>query len=269
MGELGKKMIRYMELRNFSPKTKQAYIHQMKGLVKFYNKPPQQLGRNELEKYLHHLYYEKKLSWSNVNIAFSAFKFFYERVLGNALLIDNIPRPKAERRLPQVLDKSEVAAIFAATVHPKYRLFFMTIYSAGLRISEAGHLKVNDIDSKRMLLRVDQGKGKKDRYTILSTKLLGELRRYWLWQRPQHWLFPADKACDKPINDSSSRKSFNNAKKKRALKSRLPYTPCAIVSQLTYWKPAMIFSLSRNSWGTRVYRPPAFTPTFKTSKIAP
>ncbi len=246
MGELGKKMIRYMELRNFSPKTKQAYTHQMRELVKFSGKLPQNLNREELESYLHQMRYGKKLSWSNVNIAFSALKFFYEQVLGRELPIDNMPRPKTERRLPQVLDKSEVAAIFAATVHPKYRLFFMTIYSAGLRISEASHLKVNDIDSKRMQIHVRQGKGKKDRFTLLSKKLLGELRTYWRWQRPFHWLFPADKAPDKPINDSYSRKVFMAAKKKPASKNRFPYIPCATVLPLIFWKRVMIFSLSRS-----------------------
>jgi len=229
MGKLGQRCIRLMELRNFSPKTKQAYLRHLRELYKYHNIPPQQLSQYQLEHYLHHLYYEKKLSWSNVNIAFSAFKFFYELVLGRSLALKNIPRPKLGRKLPVILDKSEVQALFRAVDHPKYRLFFMTIYSAGLRTSEACHLKVTDIDSKRMQIHVRQGKGKKDRYTILSLKLLNELRNYWRWQRPLHWLFPADNAADKPINDSNARRVFMAAKKKQLLKKRLPYTHCAIV----------------------------------------
>lgn len=231
MGKLGQRYVRLMELRNFSIKTKQAYLHHLKELYRYYKAPPQGLTQNQLEDYLHHLYYDQQTSWSNVNVAFSAFKFFYEVVLGNALTVKNIPRPKQERRLPAILDKSEVQAIFKATPHPKYRLFFMTIYSAGLRISEASHLKVTDIDSKRMQVRVTQGKGKKDRYTILSVKLLNELRIYWRWQRPFHWLFPSDKAPDKPINDSNARRMFTDAKKKPLLKKRYLFIPCATVLQ--------------------------------------
>lgn len=246
MGELGERCKRLMELRNFSPKTKQAYLHHLKGLYYFHNLPLQELNKEHLENYLHDLFYKKKLSWSNVNIAYSAFKFFYELVLGNPLALKNIPRPKRGRKLPQILAKNEVMAIFKKTIHPKYRLFFMTIYAAGLRISEASHLKLNDIDSKRRQIRVRQGKGKKDRYTILSEKLLGELRNYWRWQRPLHWLFPSDKTPDKPIDHSTARRLFTEAKKKPVLKKTSLCTPCVIVLPPICWKPVMIYLPSRN-----------------------
>lgn len=233
MGELGKRTVRLLELRNFSVRTKKAYLHHLKELYYFYNRPLESLGSDELEQYLHHLRYEKRLSWSNVNIAISALKFLYGTVLGRSMTLAKIPHPRPEHKLPLVLSPEEVAAIFKQIINPKHRLFFMTIYSAGLRISEACQLKKTDIDRKRMQIRIRGGKGNKDRYTLLSPRLLEEFRHYCNWSRQDCWLFPSEQTGNQPVTVSSMQKAFQKAKKKPLLTSPFRYTPCAIVSPPT------------------------------------
>ena len=171
--------------------------------------------------------YERKLSWSNVNIAYSAFVFFYGTVIGRPMVITKIPRPKGERTIPVILSREEIAAIFKAVVNLKHRLFFMVIYSCGLRISEACQLKVVDIDGKRLQVRIEKGKGKKDRYTILSAKLLDDLRRYYRACRPAYWLFPSSRFPGRHVNAGTMQRAFIKAKKKRMLINPFQYIPCA------------------------------------------
>lgn len=189
MSELRNKMIIDMELRGFSLKTIKNYTNHVSNFTKFYNKSPELLDEKEIRDYLHYCITEKKLSEGTVNYINASLKFFYTKTLNKQWNIDNLARVKERRRLPVVLSPQEIKAIFDATQHIKYKAIFMTIYSAGLRISEACNLKITDIDSKNMQIFIRQGKGKKDRYSILSKSNLQILREYWKIYKPKEYLF--------------------------------------------------------------------------------
>lgn len=213
MGKLREQMVEEMELRNFSPKTIKAYLGHMVAFTRFLRKSPAEMGEDEVRRYLQYLRKEKQVSWSNINIAYCALKYFYVETLHREFPIKKIPRPKGEKKLPVVLSLCEVKAIFDVIVNLKHRVILMTTYSGGFRVSEVAHLRVTDIDSKRMQIRVEQGKGKKDRYTLLSPALLEHLRTYWRYYHPTTWLFPGNRN-DKPVGITTIQKVFKNAKKK-------------------------------------------------------
>lgn len=226
MGKLHDKMLMVMQMRNFSARTIQAYTAHMKAFVIMFHRPPDELGPDEICQYLHHLRREKKTSWSNINIGYCALKLFYENVLGMEWHVNKIPRPKSEKRLPVVLSTDEIKVLLSATFNFKHRAILMTIYSAGLRLNEALHLKISDIDSKRMQIRVRQGKGKKDRYTLLSTVLLSLLRTYYKMYKPKSWLFEGN-SPEGTLDPGSIQRAIQKAKKKLALLNLLPSTPFA------------------------------------------
>jgi integrase len=170
----------------------------------------------------------KKVSTSNINIGYCGLRFFYEKVLHRKWNIERLPHPKVEKRLPVVLSREEVQQILESVHKLKYRVMLMISYAAGLRVSETAKLKLTDIDSKRMLIRVEQGKGKKDRYTLLSDKLLENLRNYYRTYRPKTWLFPG-KRPDQPIRVEGIQKAFQRAKKKPVLANRRQSILSAIV----------------------------------------
>jgi len=172
MGKLQHRMRMEMELRNFSPKTIKAYLWNMKAYTRHFMKSPDEMGEKEIKQYLHYLKVEKKVSYSNINIAYSALRFFYVDMLHREWHVEKIPRPKVGRKLPVVLSREALQKLFAVTANLKHRLILLTTYSAGLRVSEVAQLKITDIDSQRMQIRVKQGKGQKNRYTLLSKELL-------------------------------------------------------------------------------------------------
>jgi site-specific recombinase XerD len=147
------------------------------------------LGDQEIREYLHYLIKGKEVSQSAVNQTYSALKFFYETTLKRDWNGFRIPRVKMRKKLPVVLSQQEVQALFSVIKNLKHRAILMTVYSAGLRLNEVIHLKVWDIDSQRMMIRVEQGKGAKDRYTLLAKRTLDILREYWRAYRPRDWLF--------------------------------------------------------------------------------
>ncbi len=220
MGELREKMLRRMELRNFSRKTVKIYLYHLEKYVRYYGISPDRLGKEEIEKYLHFLF-QSKISGSGMVQAYSSLKFFYSDCLERPWELEKIPRPKTEKRLPVVLSPEEVKSILHHTNNTKYKTILMTIYSAGLRLSEALNLRIKDIDSKRMTIRVEQGKGKKDRYTLLSNVLLKKLREYYKEYKPVYWLFPGRE--DKPVCNSTVQRVFSRAKKKLRLKKMQQY----------------------------------------------
>lgn len=217
MSTLREKMSMDLQLKNYSSKTQQAYINHVKRYSEHYNQSPDNLGTNEIREYLHYLIMNKGVSSSYINLVYSALKFFYQTTLRREWDITEIPRMKRQKKLPVVLSTTEVQEIFKATTNLKYRAIFMTIYAAGLRISEASNLKISDIDSNNMQIRVIQGKGKKDRYTLLSTENLKNLREYFRLYRPVLWLFPGN-PLDKPISDRSIQKMFKKSKEKAGIK---------------------------------------------------
>ncbi len=176
MTPLRQRMLEDMQMRNLSPHTQECYVRAVAHFAKHYGKSPDQLGPGEVRAYLLHMIHERHVSWSLYNQARCALRFFYRITLKQSFALEEISCAKTGKKLPVVLSRDEVAQFFSAARRPKARAVLMTIYAAGLRVSEAVHLRVSDIDSRRMVIRVHQGKGKKDRYVMLSPKLLAELR---------------------------------------------------------------------------------------------
>jgi site-specific recombinase XerD len=183
-------MIREMEVRRLASETQRLYVHAVKGLTRYYGRSPDRIAAEEVKGYLHHLLTVRRLNWSTVNTAAAGIRFFFVKTLGRQDVPRAIPPRRTPRRLPHILSGEELERLFGATANLKHRTLLMTCYAAGLRVSELVRLKLTDIDSSRMLIRVENGKGEKDRYTMLSQRLLGQLRAYWRVYRPGRWLFP-------------------------------------------------------------------------------
>jgi integrase/recombinase XerD len=193
MTPLRQRMLDDMKIRNMSPRTWETYISHVARFAKFFKRSPEDLGPEEIRTYQLYLI-ERHASWSVFNQTVCALRFLYKNTLKTDWSIEQIPYPKQPRKLPVVLSRQEVAEFLKAVRNFKYRVILTTIYAAGLRVSELAHLKVNDIDSKRMVIRVEQGKGMKDRYVMLSKKHLNMLRQYWKTERPRGpWLFSGSK----------------------------------------------------------------------------
>ncbi len=189
MKPLRQQMINDMKLRRFSLSTQEAYVSAVAGLAKHYNKSPDLLDKEKIQAYLLHLMEERQLAWSTCNVVVSGIRFFYMQTLGIDSIRLGIPPMKTQKKLPEILSAEEIERLFKCAVNLKNRVVLMTTYAAGLRVSEVVNLRLTDIDSKRMMIRVRQGKGMKDRYTILSDRLLTELRAYYRQYKPPFWLF--------------------------------------------------------------------------------
>ena len=194
MGKLRDQLQRDLEIKSYSPQTRQAYLARVCDFVQHFNRSPKELGREEISDYLQYLLCERKLSQAYLNQTYSALKFFFETTLGQEWATFRIPRAKLPKKLPMVLSVEEVQSIFSVTHNIKHRTILMTIYSAGLRVREATHLRLADIDSDRMQIRVGQGKGRKDRYTLLAQRTLAALRDYCKYEHPTEWLFSGSTA---------------------------------------------------------------------------
>ena len=190
MGKFRTMMERDLLIRGFSPCTQKCYLGRMKELVRYFRQSPDRLTLDEINRYQLHLTQEKKVSWAVFNQTVAALRFFYRTTLQKDWNINRIPYQKTGRKLPVVLSQQEVRGVLDAPKNIKHQALMATTYAAGLRVSELVSLRVVDIDSQRMMLRIDQGKGRKDRYLMLSAKLLDLLRRYWKAVGPKHWLFP-------------------------------------------------------------------------------
>ena len=219
MSELAKQIKFDMELRGYSPKTIKHYILHASNFVKHYNKEIEFLGDNEIRNYLHYCITKKHLSEGSVNYIYSSLKFVYTKVLHRQWQTEIIVRVKEPKRLPVVLSQSEVKAILDATVNLKHRAILTTIYSAGLRISEVAKLNVTDIDSKNMQIIIREGKGRKDRYALLSETNLKLLREYWKLYRPQTVLFPG-RYSEEYISLRTIQKVFEASKNKVNIKKK-------------------------------------------------
>lgn len=193
MKPLRSRMIEDMQIRNLAVDTQQAYVQQVSLFARYFNKSPELLGPEQIRTYQLHLINEKKLSTSSILVATAALRFVYKVTLKRPWSFDDlIPVPKKPQKLPVILSPDEVLHFLNCVEKRKYRAILTTCYAAGLRISEAIALTPAAIDSKRMVIRVEQGKGKKDRYTMLSPKLLDVLRDWWRVERPKDWLFPGN-----------------------------------------------------------------------------
>ena len=215
MGDLVEQMKMDMVLLSYSPKTIEAYTYHVGLFLKTLHKPAESVIEDDIRRYLYTMKTVKKAGQSNLSQAFSAIKFLYRSTLDMPLKLSDVKSVRRGRKLPVVLSGEEIKRLLHSTDNMKHRTILMTIYSAGLRLSEATHLRVSDIDSGRMQIRVEQGKGKKDRYTILSSVLLEQLRVYWRHYHPGIWLFP-NRSEDRPLSEGTVQKVFHRAKKKPA-----------------------------------------------------
>jgi len=213
--KLRTQFLQYMTLQRFTPPTKRSYIHAVKGLANYHKKSPDLLTNDQIQDYFRYLIEDRKLAWGSCNNHFSGISCFYRKVLKwDEIAFNCPPRPRI-KQLPVVLSEEEVKRLFDATTNFKHRVLLQTVYSAGLRISEVIRLEPKHIegDPSRMMIRVEQGKGKKDRYTILSRKLLPDLREYYRKYQPGQWLFPGYKRKTH-ISSSGAHMIFVKAKKK-------------------------------------------------------
>ena len=193
MTPLRQRMIEDMQIRNLSPRTRDSYIQQVSQFARHFGKSPAELCPEDIRTYQVYLTNERKLAPSSILIAVSAIRFLYKVTLKKEWAFEEvIPVCKKPQKLPTILSPEEVLQLLDSIPSIKQRTILTTCYAAGLRISEAVHLKPTAIDSQRMVIRVEQGKGQKDRYVMLSPKLLDSLRGYWWAVRPKEWLFPGD-----------------------------------------------------------------------------
>jgi site-specific recombinase XerD len=189
MSPLRKKMVRELELQRKAPNTISAYVAAVADLAGYYRKSPDKISRDEVRAYFHYLLTRRKIAAGTCNVKIAAIGFFFQKVLRQSDFRLNVPC-KRPGKLPEPFSREEVTRLLGAAHNQKHRVLLMTDYATGLRVSELIRLKPIHIHSERMLIRVDQGKGCKDRYTLLSEALLKELRDYWRAYRPGEWLFP-------------------------------------------------------------------------------
>ena len=226
MTSLRQRMLDDMQVRQLSPRTQQTYVETVARFARHFNRSPARLGPEAIRAYQVYLTNERRLAPSSVVVAVSALRFLYRVTLRKQWVFDDvIPVPKKPRSLPVVLSRDEVMQFLDAVKAAKHHAILTACYAAGLRISEATHLTVSAIDSQRMVLRIAQGKGKKDRYVMLSPKLLEVLRAWWQVDRPRDWLFPGERP-EKPI----SRKAVQLACRRAVRRAKLtkPVSPHAL-----------------------------------------
>jgi site-specific recombinase XerD len=209
-------MIREMQLRQLSKRTIEIYVDAVLGLANHYHRSPDHLALEEVRSYLHHLLVERKLAQSTCNVRAAAITFLYREVLGQTAFRLVGVRRRHSGKLPEVYSREELARLFQAAGNLQHCVFLKTTYAAGLRLAEVRHLRPVHIHSERMLIRVEQGKGQKDRYTLLSPRLLQELRAYWREYRPGEWLFPNQKR-NGPILRRTAQQIFYNVKRRAGL----------------------------------------------------
>ncbi len=210
--KLRDKFENYLILNRLSAKTRQAYLKAVQGLAFYHNQSPDKLADEQIQQYLLYLIRHRKLQWSSCNVAFSAFDCFYKKFLKRAKAEFSIPPRPRQTKLPEILSQKEVKRLIDAGKDVRHKALLMLTYGSGLRVSEVVKLKPHHIEADRMLLRVEQGKGRKDRYTLLSHKALDELRIYWKCFTPGQWLFYG-RSKKQPMPTGTAQKIYYRAKK--------------------------------------------------------
>jgi integrase/recombinase XerD len=223
MTPLRQPMSEDLQVRNLALNTQRSYLEQISRFARHFGKSPELLGPEEIRAYQLHLTQDRRLSPSSVLVAVAAIRFLYKITLKRDWNIDEaIPACRKPQKLPVVMSPEEVNRFLVAVKSPKHRVILTVCYAAGLRISEAVRLTPDAIDSQRMVIRVEAGKGGKDRYVMLSPKLLDILRTYWRKARPQHWLFPGD-LPGQPISTCAVEIACKQAREQAAIAK--PVTP--------------------------------------------
>lgn len=224
MGQLRDRMDADLRLAGYSPSTCKVYLVYARLFVKYHRRSPEVMGEREVRAFLLHLIEERHAARGTMRQVRAALTFLYSVTLRRPVEVAHLPVMRRQHRLPTVLSGTEVSALIEATTDPKYRAILMTLYSSGLRITEACKLRPGDIDSKRMVIHVHQGKGDRDRYTVLSTRLLQYLREYWRTCRPVEWLFPGQ-TVDGHISPNTVRLVFHRARAQAGIKKQVsPHT---------------------------------------------
>jgi integrase/recombinase XerD len=217
MTELRRRMDDDMQVRGLADRTRETYLWAVSGLATFYRRSPDQISDQEIQTYLLHLIRERQRSWSTCNIVVQALRFFFYTTLKRDRMTFCVPSPRRPGTLPAILSRTEVARLIAHVRNGKHRTMILTAYAAGLRLSEVLHLRVTDIDATRMTIRVQQGKGGQDRYTVLSAHLLEALRAYWKEMRPAPpWLFPSAHGPH-PMDPTALQRAYQTAKRRAGL----------------------------------------------------
>lgn len=222
MGVFRDAMDEAMALRGLAPRTRSTYLHWVRRLVQFCRVVPDRLTTDQVRGFLLHLTQERKLSFSTFNQALNAARFFFIDVLKRPFVIEGLHYQKPERRLPVVMSDEEVLRLLDAASPLRDRALLEMAYATGMRLGEVRRLLVTDIDSQRMVIRVEQGKGRKDRYVMLSQSLLETLREYWRASKPKRHLFPGA-GGKKPLCDSAVQKAFNKARDRAGIKKRVSF----------------------------------------------
>src|SRR5580765_991024 len=218
MTPLRQRMIEDMQLRNRSPVTIKAYVRYVAQFAKFFGRSPAELTPEHARQYQLHLL-RKKVSWSTFNQSVCALRFLYGTTLGRKEDIPRLPFGKKPKRIPVVLNRDEVLKLLQCIPSRKQRMLLTTMYATGMRVGEAVHLRVADIDSRRMTILVSRGKGNKQRLVPLSQKLLTELRLFWQTHRNPVWLFPSRRP-DKPLSAAAPGRHLQRVKIRTGLKRR-------------------------------------------------
>jgi integrase/recombinase XerD len=207
MTPLRQRMLHELERRNYSPSTIRGYLGAVSQFAEHFHRSPEQLGPEHLRRYQRYLLQEKKLEPSTVEMRISALRFLYKRTLKRRdLAFDDLIFPKVPHKLPTVLSQEEVVRLIDSAPNRLYRILLVLLYATGARRAEAARIKVEDIDSQRMVIHIRQGKGARDRDVPLSPKLLEELRSWWRWKKPRGYLFPSttgQRGTDQPISDKT------------------------------------------------------------------
>jgi site-specific recombinase XerD len=220
MTALRKRLIEDLRLRNYSARTIRSYTSAVAELARYHGKRPDQLGPEEIRRFQLHLLDERRLAWPTFQVRMSALKFFYTRTLKQSWFPYEVVKPKLRPKLPAVLSREQVTRLIDAVRNLKHRALLALFYASGLRSIEARHLRVNDIDGERMIIRVREGKGQRPRQVMLSPKLLELLRAYTRWRKPklkrQDWLFPGGKPGH-PLSESAVTQICQKATSKAGL----------------------------------------------------
>jgi len=222
MGVFRDAMEQALALRGLAPKTRSAYLSWVRRLVRFCRVVPDQLTTDQVRAFLLHLTQERKLSFSTFNQALNAARFFFLEVLKRPFVVEGLRYQKPPRRLPVVMNDEEVSRLLAAAVSLRDRALLETGYATGMRVGEVTRLLITDLDSGRMAIRVDQGKGRKDRYVMLSQSLLETLRAYWRESKPRVFLFPG-LGGKKPLCVSAAQKAFERARLQAGIKKPVSF----------------------------------------------
>src|ERR1019366_1460751 len=255
-----------LERRNYTQSTARAYIRTIEDFARYFKRPPDQLGPEQIREYIAYLFRERKLADNTVNQRVGALRFFFIKTLRKPWSVEETPYPKKRLHLPVILSQDEVGRLIEPALIPFHRTILVTLYATGVRRAELANLKVSDIDSQRMVVHIRGGKGRKDRDVMLSPHLLEELRQHYrrLGRKPAEWLFPGGRwhtAAEDPITTKVVWYACREAAQRAGIRKQLHPHTLRHSSPLTCWRPGPICGRFRCCWATVISRRPPFIST--------